>query len=116
MLEHDLKKIDSAVSKHSANLKGSGLSTKNLAEYPKKWRSFIFRISSFLDVWAISEQNRTLASPSMKIQKYVFIVGPSIDCMPIRSGLYFLFFNVLFSVKINKNIRIMQIHIKPIQD
>ena len=36
MFEHDLEKIGSAVSKHSANLKGSGFSTKNLAENPKQ--------------------------------------------------------------------------------
>ena len=35
MFEHDLEKVDSAVSKHSANLKSSGFSAKTLAENPK---------------------------------------------------------------------------------
>ena len=36
MFKHDLEKIGSAVSKHSKNIKGFGLSAKNLAENPKK--------------------------------------------------------------------------------
>ena len=47
MIQHDLEKIDSAVSKHSANLEGSGFSAKNLAADHKKLTSRNFR---FLDV------------------------------------------------------------------
>ena len=44
MIEHDWEKIDSVVSKYSANL-------KNLAENPQNWRSLDSKGSSFLDVW-----------------------------------------------------------------
>ena len=36
MFEHDFKKIGSAVSTHSENLKGFGFSAKKLAENPKE--------------------------------------------------------------------------------
>ena len=46
MFEHDLEKIGSAFSKHSANLRSSGFSAKNLAENPQKTRN-----RSYLDMW-----------------------------------------------------------------
>ena len=36
MFEHDLEKIGSAVSKHTANLRSSGFSAKKLAEKVRK--------------------------------------------------------------------------------
>ena len=36
LFEHDLEKIGSAVSKHSANLRSSGFSPRNLEENSKK--------------------------------------------------------------------------------
>ena len=40
MFKHDLEKIGSAVSKHCENIKGFGISAKNLAENPKKLAGF----------------------------------------------------------------------------